>query len=262
MSTPVPAPASALTAYEAYEQLAEHYDDFTAHHDYELWLGNLLERAAAHGLAGPGRLLDVGCGTGKSFLPMLQRGWEVTATDLSPAMAAQARAKAPRAKVGVADMRALPRLGSFDLVWCLDDAVNYLADERDLTRALTAMARNLDGAGLLVFDLNTLRTYRTFFAETQVLELANGRLQWRGQGDGTATGGGTYEAVFEITPAAGVPSRATHRQRHFTVAEVESSAAAAGLRIAGLYGHGFDAVLEQPLDESHHTKAVVFACNP
>ena len=39
------------------------------------------------------RLLDVACGTGRSFLPMLERGYDVTACDISPAMAARAREK-------------------------------------------------------------------------------------------------------------------------------------------------------------------------
>ena len=69
----------------AYEAMASVYDDFTAHHDYELWLGQLLPKVEGHGLGARGRLLDVGCGTGKSFIPMLERGWSVTACDLSPA---------------------------------------------------------------------------------------------------------------------------------------------------------------------------------
>ena len=80
-------------AEQAYEAIAPVYDDFTAHHDYELWLGNLLPKLRRHGLNGH-RLLDVGCGTGKSFIPMLERGWKVTACDISPSMLELARAKA------------------------------------------------------------------------------------------------------------------------------------------------------------------------
>ncbi len=36
----------------AYEAIAPVYDDFTAHHDYELWLGALLPKAERHGLGG------------------------------------------------------------------------------------------------------------------------------------------------------------------------------------------------------------------
>ena len=94
----------------AYEAIAPFYDDFTAHHDYELWLGNLLPKLERHGLRGE-RLLDVACGTGKSFIPMLERGWEVTACDISASMVELARAKVgDAAELSVADMRDLPEL--------------------------------------------------------------------------------------------------------------------------------------------------------
>src|SRR5882762_1378125 len=90
-------------AEQAYEAIAPVYDDFTAHHDYELWLGNLLPNLEEQGLQGR-RLLDVGCGTGKSFIPMLERGWEVTACDISPQMLDKARGKVGRAaRLSVAD---------------------------------------------------------------------------------------------------------------------------------------------------------------
>src|SRR3954454_12293784 len=113
-------------AAEAYDGLAPAYDAFTAGHEYECWLDYLEALAVEHGL--PGRdLLDVGCGTGKSFLPMLERGYDVVACDLSPQMVARAREKMPTgaARVLVADMRELADLGAFDLVTCLDDAINY-----------------------------------------------------------------------------------------------------------------------------------------
>ena len=40
-------------------------------------------------------------------------------------------------------MRELPVLGSFELVWALNDAANYLLGDDDLAKALTAMAANL-----------------------------------------------------------------------------------------------------------------------
>ncbi len=131
----------------AYEAIAPVYDDFTHHHDYELWLGNLLPELQRHGLRGD-RLLDVACGTGKSFIPMLRRGWRVTASDISPAMVELARAKVGEAAaLSVADMRELPTFGEFDLVWSLDDAVNYLLSREELERALAGMRRNLGPRG-------------------------------------------------------------------------------------------------------------------
>jgi SAM-dependent methyltransferase len=245
-------------AEEAYEALARVYDDFTAHHDYELWVGNLLPKARGHGLSGR-RLLDVGCGTGKSFLPMLARGWEVTACDISPSMLALARAKAGGlAELSVADMRELPVFGEFDLVQALDDAVNYLLSGEELEQALSGMRANLAPGGLLMFDLNTLHSFRTFFAEEQQVERRGRRLTWRGQGSSETPPGTTSEARFEIEGGGEVETH-VHLQHHFPEAEVRERLEAVGLELLDIWGHGFDAVPKQPVDELVHTKAVYFA---
>jgi hypothetical protein len=47
-----------------------------------------------------------------------------------------------------------------------------------------------------------------------------------------------------------------HRQRHFPEAEVLELLAASGLECLDVYGHGFDAVPKQPVEELIHSKAV------
>jgi SAM-dependent methyltransferase len=252
-------------AEEAYDAIAPVYDDFTAHHNYEMWLGNLLPELRRHGLRGR-RLLDVGCGTGKSFLPMLERGWEVAACDISPAMLELARTKVgDAARLAVADMRKLPVLGEFDLVWTLDDAVNYLLSGKELGDALSGMRANMAPGGLLMFDLNTLSTYRTFFAETEQVERGGRRLVWRGQASANAAPGSISEARFEVETADGGDGDVVthvHRQRHFPEAEVLELLEANGLEQLDVFGHGHDAVLKQPVDELVHSKAVYMARRP
>jgi SAM-dependent methyltransferase len=246
----------------AYEAIAPVYDDFTAHHDYEIWLGNLLPELRRHGLSG-NRLLDVGCGTGKSFLPMLARGWEVTACDISPSMLELARGKAgDAARLTVADMRELPVFGEFDLVWALDDAVNYLLSVEELGDALRGMRANMAPGGLLMFDVNTLACYRTFFAETESVERGGRKLVWRGQASPDVPPGSISEACFEVEPAPGTKGEVethVHKQRHFPEAEVLATLEACGLRCLDVFGHGHDAVLKQPVDELVHAKVVYVA---
>ena len=75
---------------------------------------------------------------------MLERGWEVTACDVSASMVELARAKVGEAAaLSVADMRELPGFGEFELVWALDDAVNYLLSAEELEQALSGMRANL-----------------------------------------------------------------------------------------------------------------------
>src|SRR5262245_33331073 len=177
--------------------MASVYDIFTAHYDDELWIGELVSALERNGLRGE-RLLDVACGTGKSFLPMLARGWEVAACDISPAMLECARAKVgEEVPLSVADMRVLPEIGKFDLVWALDDAINYLLSEDELLKTLSGMGTNLAPGGLLLFDVNTLVAYRSSFAETVVIERAGRRLVWRGQTASDVEPGSICGAVLE-----------------------------------------------------------------
>lgn len=247
----------------AYDAIAPAYDDFTAHHNYDLWLGELMPKLEKHGIPGK-RLLDVGCGTGKSFLPLLEQGWEVTACDISPAMVELAREKVgDRVKLSVADMRELPVFGEFDLVFCLDDAVNYLLSTEELEQALAAMKSNLGPGGLLMFDVNTLETYRTFFSEEVVVERAGKRMTWKGRSSPDFQPSSIAEATLEVEPIEGadvatIPPE-VHRERHFPEAEVRAALEAVGLECLDVYGHHHDAIPKQPLDEIAHAKAVYIA---
>jgi SAM-dependent methyltransferase len=244
----------------AYEAIAPAYDDFTAHHNYDLWLGALMPKLEKHGIAGK-RLLDVACGTGKSFIPLMEQGWEVTACDLSPAMVARAREKVgDRVELSVADMRDLPVYGEFDVVFCLDDAVNYLLSTEELDAALAGMRNNLGPGGLLMFDVNTLETYRTFFAEEVVVERGGKRMTWKGLTSPAVEAGSIAEASLQVEPidASGGPAIAPelHRERHFPEAEVRAAMERVGLEFLDVYGHHHDAIPKQPLDEIAHAKAV------
>jgi SAM-dependent methyltransferase len=248
-------------ALRAYEAFAPAYDAFTVELDYEPWLVEVLPRLERYGLSGK-HLLDVGCGTGESLIPMLDRGWHVVGCDIAPAMVEIARKKVgERARLKVADMRELPTFGVFDLVWSLNDSVNYLVDRVELEAALAGMRTNLGDGGLLVFDLNTLLAYRTFFAERHVVEHAGGRLIWTGTASSEQPPGSICEATFEVE--GGLAARQVephvHRQRHFPEAEVLAALEKVGLRCLGVFGQDIDGALEQPLDESRHVKALYVA---
>src|SRR5215213_5009549 len=114
-------------AETAYQDLAPWYDRLTADHDYDRWLTTLLGLAERSGLSGT-EVLDVACGTGKSFLPLLARGYDVVACDL---------------------------------VLCLGDSVNYVLEPGEVDAAFASAARNLRPGGIYLFDVNNLEMYRT-----------------------------------------------------------------------------------------------------
>ena len=250
------------SAEETYKRLAPFYDELTREHDYDGWTRHLEARALEFGVSGR-RLFDAACGTGKSFMPFLERGYSVTGCDISAEMVALARAKAPAADLFVRDIRDLDPLGSFDLITCLDDSLNYLIDDADLEAALASLAGNLAHDGVLVFDLNTLSTYRTTFGRDMTLDGPDVFLAWRGQCDEDEEPGCVAELIIEAfseTPE-GLFTRVTtrHIQRHHRREEVESALACAGLRAVGVFGLLPDGSLDTLADDHLHHKLVYYA---
>ena len=86
--------ASRAPVCTEYDALAPYYDAFTAASDYEAWASQVLALARRHGLRGR-TLLDLACGTGKSFMPFVAHGFRVTGCDSSTAMLAEAARRAP-----------------------------------------------------------------------------------------------------------------------------------------------------------------------
>ncbi|MGH2712445.1 MAG: class I SAM-dependent methyltransferase [Thermoleophilaceae bacterium] len=254
-----------VAALSTYEALATSYDEQTAGYRYDRWLPALERLAVEHGLSGR-RVLDVACGTGKSFVPLVERGYEVSACDVSPSMLALARGRLPDpARAFVADMRALPPIGEFDLVTCLDDAVNYLFEPRDLEAALASMGSVLRPGGLLVFDTNTLFTYRTTFASDAVSERGERLFCWRGESDPEAEPGAAHSATVEVFTRAGERWRRVtgrHHQRHHPRGAVERALSLAGLLVRAVRGQSPGARLSRKADEQRHTKLVFVAQRP
>jgi SAM-dependent methyltransferase len=254
--------AAGVSTLREYETFAAFYDDFTAVSDYEKWTGYVLDLAGRLGHGGT-TLLDVACGTGKSFMPFVDRGFDVTGCDLSEAMLAEAARKAPGVRLVRADMRELPVLGSFDLITCFDDSLNYLLDEADLQRAFASVARNLSGTGIALFDLNTLAAYRTTFARDRVTGQDGTVFAWRGEGSADAAPGSRADAVIEIFAPSGSGLyervRVRHAQRHFPPERVVALFGGAGLEPRGVYGVEDDGRPVDELDEMRHLKALYAA---
>lgn len=256
-STRLPHSDSSALAFRAYEAMAPLYDRFTADYEYEGWLEAIEVWAAASGLRG-NRLLDVACGTGKSFLPMLARGYKVTACDLSPSMVAKARRKAPTVAAVVADMRELPWVDCFDLLTCLDDAINYLLSEDDLHRALRSFAAALAPGGIAVFDANSLATYRSTFSESFVVDSDGWTFEWRGENDTRFRPGEVAAATLTAVGSRFYPP-IRHVQRHWPVEVLRSACEAAGFDRVAFRGQITGGRLVGDPDEAAHTKVVCLA---
>lgn len=251
-----------LDARDAYEAIAPVYDTLTRGYPHDRWLAHLEQLAIGHGLHGP-RLLDVACGTGASFLPMVDRGYSVTACDIAEGMLERAHAKAPEVRLERADMRRLPTLGSFDLVTCLDDALNYLLDEDELLRTLEGIARNLAPTGIAIWDLNTIAQYQGQFAHDHIVDGSDLYIGWGAKRDAPAISpGDVVDVAIDVFTEVGDlwrRSTSTHRQRHWPRETLERLAPCAGLELIDVRGQRPGVVIETDLDELLHIKAIYLA---
>ncbi|HEU5252182.1 MAG TPA: class I SAM-dependent methyltransferase [Solirubrobacterales bacterium] len=243
---------------DAYDAFAPIFDEFTAQNDYEAWVGDLLlPELAKHGLR-VGRVLDVGCGTGKAFAPLLARGWDVHGCDVSDGMLAEAAAKFPDVPLLRADAAALPAFElDFDLVLVLGDVLNYLVEDGDLERFFTGVARSLAPRGLFLFDSNTIGLMRAMFESSRSQWMSRAKWRWGGMGHALAPGG-----IFEAELSGeGVQSH-IHRQRHWPQEQVKNALEASGLECLAALGQreeGTTILLDETPDEERDAKVIYIA---
>jgi ubiquinone/menaquinone biosynthesis C-methylase UbiE len=111
-----------------------------------------------------GRVLELGCGTGRVSLPLAEAGVDLTGIDRSAAMLARAAARRPQARVPQSvlrtprwirgDIRSLPfGPGSFAAVIAPYGILQSLVRPRDLTDTLASVARVVLPGGLFGIDL-------------------------------------------------------------------------------------------------------------
>ena len=251
---------AALAAYEAF---APFYDRYTADHGHDDWMSDVEAILRRHGLSGK-RLLDVACGTGKSFVPMLERGYTVTACDASPAMVERARAKlGDCGEARVADMRSLPWSAEFDAITCVDDGMNYLLALSDVVAALGSMREALVPGGLLVFDVNTLGSYRGAFAEESSFDADGLTFRWRGLADPDLGPGELVTAFTDVMAADGsMLVSARHLQRHHSIDELRLACAEAGLERVRFWGEVPGSGLVPGASEEESSKILCLAARP
>jgi len=152
------APASSdLEGWQGWDDYAAFYDWENARtvgrRDVEFWKG-LATRIG-------GRVLELGCGTGRVLLPLARAGVSIVGIDRSVPMLARGRARLRRLRTRVqaglvrGDVRHLPfEAGTaFDFVLAPYGLLQSLLRDRDLSQTLASVARVLTPGGLFGIDL-------------------------------------------------------------------------------------------------------------
>jgi 2-polyprenyl-3-methyl-5-hydroxy-6-metoxy-1,4-benzoquinol methylase len=135
-----------------YDSLARYYDLMESNkQEVHAALNSFLQRIfKEHNTK---MILDVSCGTGNQSIPLARQGFDVTASDISSEMLAQAEIKAKGIPVRfrTGDMRT-DHYGQFDAIISMINSVGYVPQE-DIGRTFANVAQNLKQGGLFIFDI-------------------------------------------------------------------------------------------------------------
>jgi SAM-dependent methyltransferase len=141
-----------------FDEIAEVYDESLPAHIVAHYLAKRTAYVAA--LGPPGRVLDVGCGTGALAGRLADRGYDVVGVDPSEGMLEVMRARHPRVEAVGASGTALPFDDDrFDLVLTVA-ALHHVAEPEAVRRTLGEMTRvSRPGGRILIWDHNPRNPY-------------------------------------------------------------------------------------------------------
>ena len=138
------------------------WDDYAPFYDWEN-AQTLARRDVAFwqrlAAAQDGRVLELGCGTGRLTIPVARAGAEIVGIDRSDPMLARARQRLRRSRASAllvrGDIRHLPfrRRMRFAAVLAAYGILQSLTRERDLTRTFESVRRVLRRGGLFAIDV-------------------------------------------------------------------------------------------------------------
>ena len=170
----------------AYKNLAASYDRLTNDVDYGSWVDfaeAILEREGLH----PRTVADLACGTGSAARILAERGYRVTAVDLSEEMLTEAMDKCGDLEnlptfvhQNLAQLR-LPR--AVDMAVCFLDSLDYILDPADCERAIRRTYRALNPGGIFIFDVNTPEKLQSMDGQVFLDEDDEVYCVWRGEFD-------------------------------------------------------------------------------
>jgi ubiquinone/menaquinone biosynthesis C-methylase UbiE len=140
-----------------------HAADMVAGYDAQMAASPLAKadvRFCERFFATPGRLLDLGCGTGRLCAHFAAKGYECVGVDLSDEMLTQARANAPTATFLKANLVELSEVldASFDYAACLFSTLGMVRGAENRAKVLANAFRALKPGGRLL-----LHAHNRFF---------------------------------------------------------------------------------------------------
>ena len=221
-----------------YETFARVYDTFMDEIPYDDWAGFLIREMRKDGIR-DGLVLDLGCGTGQITKRLALAGYDMIGVDASVDMlqAAQERRGGSDILYLQQDMREFELYGTVRCVISTCDSLNYITEEEDLLKVFQLVNNYLDPGGLFLFDMNSMHHYEKLLSDNTFAESRDeGSFIWENSYDAD-TRINEYDLTLFLQREDGLFERflETHRERAWSVREVEALLGAAGLKTEGVF---------------------------
>lgn len=214
------------------ERVAARYDESTV----EMFAPEVVEPVVdlLTELAGTGRALELGIGTGRIALPLARRGVPVHGIELSTAMAARLRAKPGGEEIGVTlgDFATTSVVGSFSVAYLVFNTIMNLTTQESQVSCFRNVASHLENGGRFVVEVMVPELRRLPPGETVVaFEVGKTRL---GFDEYDVAGQGLVSHHYLVTD--GVLELTSVPFRYVWPAELDLMAQLAGLELESRWG--------------------------
>jgi SAM-dependent methyltransferase len=208
---------------DSYTILAESYDLLTGDVGYPQW-ADYIQWHFARQKQPVRSVVELACGTGSLTKLLAQRGYEMTAMDLSPDMLTVASSKCAGLPVQFVcqDMSRLSLPEPVDAVICCLDSVNYVTRPSALQKTFCRVFQALKPGGLFLFDAKTPLALESADDQVYLDETEEVYCVWRGEYDPKRRICGYGIDLFRLRPD-GAWDRGSeyHEEYAYTPSELE-----------------------------------------
>ncbi len=227
-----------MTSYSA---LSYFYDELNADCPYGEY-ADFIDKMLGGSKNSP-EILDCGCGTGNISIALSEKGYKLTAFDISEDALSVAEKKSREKGLHIrfvrADMRSFTVGSGFDALISTFDSLNYLLLKKELSGFFASAGACLKKGGLLIFDVNTAYRYEKVYADNcYILESENAFLSWQNFYNITSKRCKFYLSLFSLKKK-GLWERydEEHTQKYHSTADLKKLAENAGFELCSLYGN-------------------------
>lgn len=221
----------------AYLEFAQVYDEFMDNVDYNEWCSFAIKLLKKNGMENC-NLVEIGCGTGSATMLFAKAGYSMTGIDISQEMLEIAMDKKTDENIiyVLQDATELELPCKVPAMVSVGDSMNYITEYEDIVKVFKQVKKYLEDGGVFVFDLKT-RKYFSDIGDSVIAEdREDNSFIWENYFDEETSINEYYLSIF----VQGDDGRydkfeEQHYQKGYTLDEIKTAVAEAGLTVSEIY---------------------------